>query len=189
MRKKATILLAIAAFGFGGLVAAAALRMERPGERFATVATPHPVWAEVPWPFPVDPWGKGKAFLCKVSDCGTVVNVYIRAKIGFCNCLTGVSDDEELARISDFDLFKNALSPLAPGQGISVAWMKGRSRPFLFEGQATKSVLSVGFNDRCDAIIATAVIDHHNPLKFESPVMALLNSRKVIGWAEVALGL
>ena len=63
-----------------------------------------PAWTEVAWPFPIDQWGKGKAFRCKAADCGTEVNLYIRAKIGFCNCTTGVADDDELDRISDFDL-------------------------------------------------------------------------------------
>jgi len=48
--------------------------------------------------------GKGKAFQCKAADCGTEINLYLRAKIGFCNCTTGVADDEELERLSDFDL-------------------------------------------------------------------------------------
>ena len=89
-----------------------------------------PVWSEVAWPFPMDQWGKGKAFVCKAAHCGTDVTVYIRAKIGFCNCATGVADDEELDRISDFDLFGNKLTALGPGQPIAVAWMKGRSRAF-----------------------------------------------------------
>ena len=46
----------------------------------------------------------------QAADCGTEVNIYIRAKIGFCNCTTGVADDEELDRISDFDLFGNELA-------------------------------------------------------------------------------
>ena len=65
------------------------------------------IWTEVPWPFPIDQWGKGKAFQCKAATCGTEVTIYIRAKIGFCNCSTGVADDEELDRISDFDLLGN----------------------------------------------------------------------------------
>ena len=33
------------------------------GRGGAVVATtPHPVWTEVAWPFPIDEWGKGKAF-------------------------------------------------------------------------------------------------------------------------------
>ena len=52
----------------------------------------------------MDEWGKGKAFRCKAADCGAEVSIYIRAKIGFCNCTTGVSDDDEFARLSDFNL-------------------------------------------------------------------------------------
>src|SRR6202046_5515299 len=60
----------------------------------------HPKFAEVKWPFPTDEWGEGKAFRCEAADCGAEVNVYIRPKIGFSNCLTGVSDDNELDRLS-----------------------------------------------------------------------------------------
>jgi hypothetical protein len=48
--------------------------------------------------------------------------------------LDGISDDEKLDRISDFDLFHRTLSPIGPGREISVAWMKGRSRPFSIGG-------------------------------------------------------
>ena len=65
------------------------------------------------------------------------VTVYVRAKIGFCNCTTGVSDDEELDRISDYDLLGNKLAALGPGRPIAVAWMKGRSRAFTVGGAAT----------------------------------------------------
>jgi hypothetical protein len=156
----------------------------------ASVAPPQPVWNEVAWPFPMDQWGKGKAFRCNAADCGTEVNVYIRAKIGFCNCTTGVADDEELDRISDFDLFGNKLTALGPGQPIGVAWMKGRSRAFSIAGSsAQKSALSVGFNDRCDAIVATAVLRDGRPAAIEPAVLAFLNSRTVLRWAEVTLGL
>lgn len=186
---KRTIVLVVAAFGLGGLVAAV-LHFGQPVERTANARATPPVWNEVAWPFPIDQWGKGKAFRCTAANCGAEVNLYIRAKIGFCNCLTGVSDDDELDRISDFDLFHNTLSPIAPGREISVAWMKGRSRPFSVGGeQSSKSALSVGFNDRCDAIIATALLGHDKPSAFEAAVIDFLNSRPVLRWAEVTLGL
>src|SRR5215212_10656392 len=106
-------------------------------------AMTRPVWNEAAWPFPMDQWGKGKAFICKASDCGVAVTVFIRAKIGFCNCSTGVADDDELDRISDFDLLGNQLTAQAPGQPILVAWMKGRSRAFTIWGTPHKSALSV----------------------------------------------
>ena len=189
--RKTTVILAIAAFALGGLVGAYALLAERPLERGTVAGAMHPSWSEVQWPFPMDQWGKGKAYRCKPSDCGAEVTVYVRAKIGFCNCTTGVSDDEELDRISDYDLLGNKLAALGPGRPIAVAWMKGRSRAFTVGGPQPlgKSALSVGFNDRCDAIVATAVLEHEQPAAIEPTVLEFLNSKTVVHWAEVTLGL
>src|SRR5215831_20079512 len=63
-----------------------------------------PVWTELRWPFPLDQWGVGRSFVCKPQDCGMEVNVYLRPKIGFCKCATGVDDDDELERVSDIGL-------------------------------------------------------------------------------------
>jgi hypothetical protein len=149
------------------------------------------VWQEVRWPFPIDQWGRGKAFLCKARDCGSEVQLFLRAKIGFCNCATGVADDEELDRISDFELLGDKFTALAPGRPISVHWMKGRSRQYTFgdAAQAGRSVLSVGFNDRCDALIATAVLMKPQPTALEPAVLEFLNSKTVLRWAEITLGL
>jgi len=157
----------------------------------ASAASPEPLWTEVPWPFPIDQWGKGKAFTCKAADCGTQVTVYVRAKIGFCNCTTGVADDEELDRISDFELLGSQAAPQSPGRAINVAWMKGRSRAFNAEGAmgAKVSALSVGFNDRCDAIVATAVVAPGRAAEIEPAVLDFLNSRTVLRLAAVWLGL
>jgi hypothetical protein len=189
--RKTTIILAVLAFALGGLVGAYALLAERPLERGTAAGALHPAWSEARWPFPMDQWGKGKAFRCKEADCGTEVTVYVRAKIGFCNCTTGVSDDEELDRISDFDLLGNKLAAQGPGREIKVGWMKGRSRAFKVGGAppAGQSALSVGFNDHCDAIVATAVHGAEKPAALEPVVLEFLNSKTVIGWAEVALGL
>jgi hypothetical protein len=151
----------------------------------------HPVWREVKWAFPIDQWGLGKAFRCDAKDCGTEVNVYLRAKIGFCNCATGVSDDDELDRIGDYDLIGNQLSALAPGRPIKIAWMNGRSRAFTIGGPHPlgKTAISVGFNDHCDAIIATVVVGHDRPDALQPSVIAFLNGDRVLRWAEVTLGL
>lgn len=154
-------------------------------------ASPQAVWTEVPWPFPMDQWGKGNAFTCRASDCGMQVTVYIRAKIGFCNCSTGVADDEELDRISDFELIGGQAAPQGPGRPVSVFWMKGRSRPFDAEAAmgARVSALSVGFNQRCDAIVATAVVAPGRAAEIEPSVLEFLNSRTVLRWTQAALGL
>ncbi len=186
--RRATALGVVAAFLLGGLVAALAW-FGLPQRETATA--PRPAWTEMAWPFPMDQWGKGKAFRCKAADCGTEVNLYIRAKLGFCNCTTGVADDEELDRISDYDLLGNQLSALGPGREIKIAWMKGRSRAFTIGGpqRPGKSALSVGFNDRCDAIVATVVLADERPQAMEVDVIAFLNGSTVLRWAEVTLGL
>ena len=140
-------------------------RGSRPARERAAATAPAPAWTEVAWPFPIDQWGKGKAFRCKAADCGTEVNLYVRAKIGFCNCTTGVADDEELDRIGDFDLLGESFADSATAVRSAVAWMKGRSRAYALaaDNPPGKSALSVGFNDRCDAIVATAVLGHERP--------------------------
>jgi len=150
-----------------------------------------PAWAEVQWPFPTDEWGKGKAFRCAASNCGVDINLYIRAKIGFCNCTTGVSDDDELARLSDFNLMGEKPSATGPGRPISVRWMKGRSRGYTVttSGWTRKSSLAVAFNDRCDAIVATAIVGNDRPAAFEPGVIEFLNSDTIAKWAEVTIGL
>jgi hypothetical protein len=190
--KRTTVIAAIVAFILGGLVGAVAL-FAWPGlNRSGIGVTPsHPVWAEVQWPFPVDEWGKGKAFRCTAADCGAEVNLYIRAKIGFCNCTTGVSDDDELTRLSDFNLIGDNHSVLGPGHPIAVAWMKGRSRSYMVAGPfgAGQSALTVAFNDHCDAIVATVVVAHDQPAIIEPSILEFLNSKTILGWAEVTLGL
>ena len=125
------------------------------------------------------------------ADCGTEVNLYLRAKIGFCNCTTGVSDDNELDRLSDFSLMGEKRSVLGPGHPIRVGWMNGRSRSYTVADpyRAPKSVLAVAFNDHCDAVVATIVVAHDRPAAIEPSVIEFLNSQTLIHWAEVTLGL
>jgi hypothetical protein len=149
------------------------------------------VWEEGKWPFPIDQWGTGRAFACKAADCGTEVKLYLRAKLGSCNCTTGVANDADLDRMSDFDLVGGEVSPLGAGQPIRVGWMKGRSRAYALTARDRpgKSAMSVAFNDRCDMIVATVVLPHDRPATIEPGVMDFLNSRLVLHWAEVALGI
>jgi hypothetical protein len=151
----------------------------------------HPVWTEVKWPFPIDQWGTGRAFACNAADCGSEIRLYLRAKLGSCNCTTGIADDADLDRMSDFDLVGGEVSPLASGRPIAIGWMKGRSRAYALTtpNRPSKSALSVAFNDRCDMIVATVVLPHDRPATIEPHVIEFLNSGAVLHWAEVALGI
>jgi hypothetical protein len=187
-----TAIAAAAAVGLGGLVGAFALLAgNRTADDGAAARSPRAIWTEVQWPFPIDQWGKGKAFRCKAADCGAEVNLYLRAKLGSCNCTTGVADDAELDRMSDFDLVGGEVSPLGDGRPIAVAWMKGRSRAYTLTARKPpgRTALSVAFNDRCDMVVATAVLPHDRPATIEPGVIAFLNGSTVLRWAEVALGL
>jgi hypothetical protein len=193
--KKTTALAAVAAFVLGGLVGAFAfLGPALPNRGGVVLAPSHPAWTEVAWPFPMDEWGKGKAFRCTAADCGAETHLYIRAKIGFCNCTTGVSDDAELDRLTDFNLMGDRPAVLGPGHPVEVAWMKGRSRAYAIGGTAKQSAakqsaLAVAFNDRCDAIVATVVVAHDRPAAIEPSAVAFLNGKTILSWAEVTLGL
>jgi hypothetical protein len=156
-----------------------------------TIAPKHQRWAEAQWPFPADQFGRGKAFQCSATECGTPVTLYVRAKIGFCNCTTGVADDDELERIGDLALLGGNAVAQGDGRPITVAWMKGRSRSYALatSSRPGTSALSIGYNDRCDAIVATAVVAKGRADDAEAAVIRFLNGPTVMRWAEVTLGL
>jgi hypothetical protein len=149
-----------------------------------------PTWTEVKWPFLLDQWGIGKAFICTPVDCGVEVEVFIRPKIGFCNCSTGVSDDAELERVADTDLVTSAAKPLGDGRPIKVGWMTGRSRGYLASGEKPdERLLSIAFNDECDAVVALARIGRADPDTVAPAVIAFLNRRPTVLWVKKELGL
>ncbi len=187
MNKRIVILAAaLLVAGFGGYAVFLAARPLADAHRMSSPR--RPVWTEVTWPFPIDQWGGGWAFQCKAADCGIDVNLYLRPKIGFCNCETGVADDEELDRVSDIDLIGSEISARGPGQPITVHWMKGRSRGYTVGAPSAKSVLSLAFNSRCDVIVAT-VVAGDEPVAQEQAVLEFLNGDLVRHRAEVVLGL
>jgi hypothetical protein len=150
-----------------------------------------PVWTEGRWPFPPDPWGKGKAFRCAAADCGSEVELYLRAKLGFCNCTTGVADDNDLERMGDLDLVGGEAAALGPGRTVAVGSMQGRSRAYALTARDRRgrSVVAIAFNERCDMIAATAVLQDGRAAAIEPAIVAFLNSSTALRWAEDALGL
>ena len=178
-----TVAAVVLVAGIGGYVLAARL-----GADSQRISSPEaPVFTGSKWPYPIDQWGEGWAYKCKAADCGTDVDLYLRPKIGFCNCQTGVADDEELDRVGDVDLVGSERSALGPGRPITVQWMKGRSRGYRVGPRSSRSVLSLAFNDRCDVIVAT-VLAGDDPLAQEQAVLAFLNGDLMRNWAEQVLG-
>jgi len=148
-------------------------------------------WAEVKWPFPLDQWGTGRAFQCRAADCGAEINLYLRAKLGFCNCTTGVADDAELDRVGDLELFSDKFAGLADGRPIKVHWMSGRSRPYqvAIPYASPRTALAIAFNDKCDVVVATVVADQARLTAAERVALDFLNGEVVLRWAEQELGL
>jgi hypothetical protein len=182
----ATIAAVVLVAGIGGY--AVFLAAKPPADTHRMSSRDRPIWTEAAWPFPIDQWGEGWAYQCKAADCGIDVNLYLRPKIGFCNCQTGVADDEELDRVSDIDLVGSERSALGPGRPITVHTMKGRSRGYTVGAPSAKPVLSLAFNNRCDVIVAT-VIAGDEPVAQEQAVLEFLNGDLMLRWAEVVLGL
>jgi hypothetical protein len=189
MRKQTTVLIVAAAFALGGLVSAFALLA--PKRSGSSPASLHSPWQEVRWPFPMDQWGTGKAFHCNAAECGTEVTVYLRAKIGFCNCSDGLITDDELDRVSDFDMYGGALYPQAAGQPLKAAWLKGRSRPFAIRDARGRdaTMISAGLHDSCDALVVTAVLPRGALSTAEPAVQQFLDSKVFADWAQTTLGL
>jgi hypothetical protein len=163
------------------------------GDRLAPSMMPagavHPHWIEVAWPFPIDQWGTGRAFQCSADACGVTVKLYLRPKVGFCNCAKGVYDDAELDRVGDLELIGPQYAAIGEGRQVTVGWMKGRSRAFTVAGpyQAPAAAAAIAFNDKCDVVVATVTADAdlshgaYQALKF-------LNSDLVLRWARAELG-
>jgi hypothetical protein len=149
------------------------------------------VWIETKWPFLMDQWGKGMSFQCKAADCGTDLTLYIRAKIGFCSSTTGVADDNELERLTDFDFMNGQATALASGHEIEIAGMKGRLREYAISGPILSQnyALSVAFNNNSDALVATVTFKGGPPAALEPVVLRFLNGKTIQRWVTRTLGL
>lgn len=115
-------------------------------------------WQEIAWPFPRDGWPAGRAFRCISADCGGGSELYARPKLGFCNCDTGVADDDEVDRVADLDLISPQFKPRAAGQVVHLAGMSGRARAYdltMADG-ARHTAIGVALSRRCDLMVAVA---------------------------------
>jgi hypothetical protein len=115
-------------------------------------------WREIAWPYPRDGWPAGRAFRCDSELCGEETEVYVRPKIGFCNCDSGVADDDEVDRVADLDLISERFVPREPGQPVDIAGMRGRLRSYdlrMTDGSKHAAV-GIAVSHRCDLLVAVA---------------------------------
>jgi hypothetical protein len=180
MRRLPIMMIAIAALGAASAVAAyqAAWQQGSAGEAH---------WQEIAWPYPRDGWPAGRAFRCQT--CGGGIELYVRPKLGFCNCDTGVADDDEVDRIADLDLISARFAPRARGEVIHIAELSGRSRAYdldIADG-ARHAAVGIAVSHRCDLLVAVA--QGEGPLdEVQRAALAFLSSDEMKRWMTAVLG-
>jgi hypothetical protein len=145
-------------------------------------------WREIAWPFPRDGWPAGRAFHCATELCGDEIEVYVRPKIGFCNCDSGVADDDEVDRVADLDLMSERFAPLEPGRVIRIADMPGRSRAYALtmSDGSPHSAIGIAVSHRCDLLVAVA--QGKGPARdLQRVALEFLGASEMTGWMRVAM--
>ncbi len=173
------------ALAFGALSGVAAYQRVRPPVGDSV----EPAWREISWPFPRDGWPAGRAFRCQAESCGAGIELYVRPKIGFCNCDTGVADDDEVDRVADLDMISPDFVPLAPGKVVRVADMSGRSRSYDLDMADGSRHAAVGFalSRRCDLLVAVAQ-GPEDAGELQRTAQKFLAAPEVARWMMAALG-
>jgi hypothetical protein len=145
-------------------------------------------WREIAWPFPRDGWPVGRAFHCDAALCGEEVELYVRPKIGFCNCDTGVADDDEVDRVADLDLMSQRFVPLEAGKLIRIAEMSGRFRSYdlkMADG-SRHAAIGIAVSHRCDLLVAVAQGKGDAP-QVQRAALAFLESGEMTRWMQLAM--
>ena len=149
---------------------------------------PRADWREIAWPFPRDGWPAGRAFRCKGAACGGAVDVYVRPKIGFCNCDSGVTDDDEVDRVADLDLMSERFVPREPGHVIRIADMSGRIRGYdldMSDG-SRRTAVGIAVSRRCDLLVAVAQ-GRGAAVEVRRAALEFLGSSNMTSWMTAAM--
>ncbi|QOZ31610.1 hypothetical protein [Bradyrhizobium sp. CCBAU 53421] len=144
-------------------------------------------WREIAWPFPRDGWPAGRAFRCGAAECGAEVEVYLRPKLGFCNCDSGVADDDEVDRVSDVDMISARFVAPKAGEGVRVADMPGRIRAYdveTFKGKRT--AIGIAVSHRCD-LMAVAAQGGGDAARVRQATLKFLETREIRTWVATAM--
>jgi len=144
-------------------------------------------WQEIAWTFPRDGWPAGRAFRC--DSCGEGVELYVRPKIGFCNCDTGVADDDEVDRVADLDLISERFVPVEAGRVVRLDDMAGRARLYhlkMSDG-SQHAAIGIALSHRCDLVVAVAQ-GRASADELQRAALAFLASREMHHWVLASLG-
>jgi hypothetical protein len=149
---------------------------------------PRADWREIAWPFPRDGWPAGRAFRCGADSCGGEVEIYIRPKLGFCNCDRGVADDDEVDRVADLDLLSEQFVPREAGRVVRVADMAGRLRSYdlHMSDRSQRTAIGIAVSRRCDLLVAVAQ-GAGEATRLQHAAMRFLESAEAKRWMTLAL--
>ncbi|MDB5616801.1 hypothetical protein [Tardiphaga sp.] len=143
-------------------------------------------WQDIAWPFPRDGWPPGRAYRCPAASCGTEMELYVRPKIGFCNCDSGVADDDEVDRVADLDLISPRFRALQAGEVVRIADMTGRIRHYQFGDGSQRQGVGMVVSRKCDLMVAV-VQGRASPLELQREALDHLASQKTKGWIMSAM--
>jgi hypothetical protein len=148
-----------------------------------------PSWTEVTWPHPLDAWPAGRAFTCPAGRCGAEVRMAIRPKIGFCNCSTGVADDDEIDRVGDLVVFGQDYAPDGSGWPMRIGGLVGRTRRYLVKEIGGRKLYALGLAvaAHCDVVVGTIESDWPIAAETENAAFDFLAGEPVRSWAEKAV--
>jgi hypothetical protein len=140
-------------------------------------------WRSIAWPFPRDGWPPGHAYRCPAASCGSEMELYVRPKIGFCNCDTGVADDDEVDRVADLDMISPRFRPLQQGEVVRIAGMPGRMRSYSLDmsNGSTRQAVGIAVSHQCDLMVA-AVQGEASASELQQRALKLLSSSDEAGW-------
>jgi hypothetical protein len=175
-----SVAAAVVVLSFSILSAVGAVRLAAP-----RVGAEMAQWQEMAWPFPRDGWPAGRAFRCE--SCGGI-ELYVRPKIGFCNCTTGVADDDEVDRVADLDLISAQFKPREAGRAVRLAGLAGRARAYdlAMPDGARHAAVGIALSQRCDLLVAVAQ-GSAAPAELQRAAFDTLGSRELHRWMMAAL--
>ena len=149
---------------------------------------PRENWQEIAWPFPRDGWPAGRAFRCGASSCGEAVELYVRPKLGFCNCDRGVADDDEVDRVADLDLISPQFVPVQAGDVVHIADMPGRLRAYdlRMPDGSRHAAVGIAVSRGCDLLVAVAQ-GTGDAAGVKRAAMSFLSARETAHWMMAAI--
>ncbi|UPK36739.1 hypothetical protein IVB18_05150 [Bradyrhizobium sp. 186] len=175
MRRVVTIALVVAALGASGVGA----YQLAPAEKSVH-------WREIAWPFPRDGWPAGRAFRCDGTCAGA--ELYVRAKLGFCNCDRGVADDDEVDRVADLDLISPRFAATASGKEVYIGDLRGRARHYDLDmpDGVRHAAIGIAVSRRCDLLVAVTQ-GRGETMAVQHATLAFLGTQEMKRWMVAVL--